>query len=165
MIFVGVGSNIPAKGYSSPKTTIEAAVKAFDAFGIALIKVSKFYTTSPVPSSNQPWFVNCVVQVNTKLNPIECMTALLEIESMFQRERSVPNAKRTLDLDLLDYMGLITPQKDRLILPHPRMNKRAFVLAPLSDICANWVCPKEGKKIDELIKELPSEQIIKCLID
>ena len=163
MIFIGIGSNIAATGFVSPETTIRAAIDLFDGFGITLVRLSKFYLTSPVPASNQPWFVNCVAQIETFLSPFECMANLHRLECAFQRVRSVPNASRTLDLDLLDYNGLVIRNQNTLRLPHPRINERAFVLFPLSDICSNWVSPLDGSKIEDLINKLSVDDIIKPL--
>ena len=163
MIFIGIGSNIPAMGFVSSKATIRAAIDLFDNFGITLVRLSKFYLTSPVPASDQPWFVNCVAQIETSLSPAACMTNLHHLESAFQRVRSVPNASRTLDLDLLDYNGVVTGNQSMLRLPHPRINERAFVLFPLSEICPNWVSPLDGSNLEELINKLPIDDIIKPL--
>ena len=163
MIFIGIGSNIAAMGFVSPEATIRAAIDQFDDFGITLVRLSKFYLTSPVPASNQPWFVNCVAQIETFLSPFECMANLHRLECAFQRVRSVPNAPRTLDLDLLDYNGLVIGNQGALRLPHPRINERAFVLFPLSDICSNWASPLDGSKIEDLINKLSFNDIIKPL--
>ena len=163
MIFIGIGSNIPANGFVSPKATIRAAIDLFDDFGITLVRLSKFYATSPVPASDQPWFVNCVAQIETFLSPVECMANLHRLEFAFQRVRSVPNASRTLDLDLLDYNGVVTGNQSMLRLPHPRIKERAFVLFPLFEICPNWVSPLDGSNIEELINKLPIDDIIKPL--
>lgn len=163
MIFIGMGSNIAAMGLVSPEATIRAAIDLLDDFGITLVKLSKFYLTSPVPASNQPWFVNCVAQIETFLSPFECMANLHRLEYAFQRVRSVPNASRTLDLDLLDYNGLVIGNQSMLRLPHPRINERAFVLFPLSDICSNWVSPLDGSKIEDLINKLSIDDTIKPL--
>ena len=163
MIFIGIGSNIAATGFISPEATIRAAINLFDDFGITLVGLSKFYLTSPVPASNQPWFVNCVAQIETLLSPFECMANLHRLECAFQRVRSIPNASRTLDLDLLDYNGLVIRNQNTLTLPHPRINERAFVLIPLSNICPNWVSPLDGSKIEDLINKLPLGDTIKPL--
>jgi 2-amino-4-hydroxy-6-hydroxymethyldihydropteridine diphosphokinase len=163
MIFIGVGSNIPAKGFSSPKATIDAAVELFADFGVNVIETSKWYKTSPVPLSDQPWFVNGVLRVETTLEPVDCLLRLHRIEAIFERTRSARNESRTLDLDLLDYDGFVTDLENRLILPHPRLTERAFVLLPLSDVCPDWVSPKDGVKIKKLISKLPPNQIIKLL--
>ena len=163
MIFIGIGSNTAATGFVSPEATIRAAIDLFDDFGITLVRLSKFYLTSPVPASNQPWFVNCVAQIETFLSPFECMANLHRLEYAFQRVRSVPNASRTLDLDLLDYNGLVIGNQSMLRLPHPRINERAFVLFPLSEICSSWVSPLDGSKIEDLINKLSIDDTIKPL--
>jgi 2-amino-4-hydroxy-6-hydroxymethyldihydropteridine diphosphokinase len=91
------------------------------------------------------------------------MTNLHRLEFAFQRVRSVPNAARTLDLDLLDYNGLVIGKQNTLRLPHPKINERAFVLFPLSEICPNWVSPLDGSNIEDLINKLPMDDIIKPL--
>ena len=163
MIFIGIGSNIAATGFVSPEATIRAAIDLFGDFGVTLVRLSEFYVTSPVPASIQPWFVNCVAQIETFLSPFECMANLHRLECAFQRVRSIPNASRTLDLDLLDYNGLVIRNQNTLTLPHPRINERAFVLIPLSNICPNWVSPLDGSKIEDLINKLPLGDKIKPL--
>ena len=163
MIFIGIGSNIPAKGFTNPMATIDAALELFADFGVNVVEISKWYKTSPVPFSNQPWFVNGVLRVETSLEPADCLLSLHRIEAIFERTRSVRNESRTLDLDLLDYDGFVTDLENRVILPHPRLNERAFVLLPLSDVCPEWISPKDGIKIKDLISKLPTSQIIKLL--
>ena len=163
MIFIGVGSNIPAKGFLSSKATIDAALELFADFGVNVIKTSKWYKTSPVPFSDQPWFVNGVLRVETSLEPADCLLSLHKIEALFERTRNVRNESRTLDLDLLDYDGVVTNLENKVVLPHPRLNERAFVLLPLSDVCPEWISPKDGVKIRKLINKLPPSQIIKPL--
>ena len=163
MIFIGIGSNMPAKGFPNPMATIDAALELFADFGVNVVEISKWYKTSPVPFSNQPWFVNGVLRVETSLEPADCLLSLHRIEAIFERTRSVRNESRTLDLDLLDYDGFVTDLENRVILPHPRLNERAFVLLPLSDVCPEWISPKDGIKIKDLISKLPTSQIIKLL--
>ena len=103
------------------------------AVGIAVRRRSRWYTSQPVPPSDQPWYVNGVVAVETALAPMALLDALLAVEAGFGRHRGVPNAARTLDLDLLDYDGTQCAG-ERLALPHPRLHERRFVLAPLAEI-------------------------------
>ena len=92
---------------------------------------------------DQPDFVNAVAEIETELTPDELLKDLLEIEARFGRARSFPNAPRTLDLDLLLYADQVITQPG-LIIPHPRMHERAFVLAPLSEIAPDTVVPGKG---------------------
>ena len=83
------------------------------------------------------------------------------IEDLFGRKRGKLNAARTLDLDLLDYKGMVVKDDPKLILPHPRINERAFVILPLQDICPEWQSPITKQKLSELVELLPEGQKIK----
>ncbi|HNS44988.1 MAG TPA: 2-amino-4-hydroxy-6-hydroxymethyldihydropteridine diphosphokinase, partial [Alphaproteobacteria bacterium] len=128
-----------------------------------LVSVSNLYLSAPVPyTPYQSWFCNAVVRIESALSPQDLMDRLLCLEEYFGRVRGVPNAARTLDLDLLDYSGEII-REDGLELPHPRMTERAFVLYPLRDIAPDWVDPVSGKNVMELIAALPDNQhIVSC---
>ena len=86
------------------------------------------------------------------------------VEAEFGRRRTVPNAARPIDLDLLDYHGEIAPSgPGRAILPHPRMIGRAFVLRPLADLAPDWRHPVTGQSIGELLAALPADQVVECI--
>lgn len=155
MIFIGLGANMPSK-IGAPAVTLHAALARMPEFGITVKRTSGFYRSAPVPVSEQPDFINAVAEVETKLPPQELMQTLLKIEKEFGRERSVKNAPRLLDLDLLDYQGRILHEAS-LDLPHPRLHERAFVLYPLRDLMAEWKHPESGMKISALILELKKD--------
>ena len=125
-------------------------------FNLNILKVSNWYKTQPIPISNQPWFINSVIKINTNKSPKELLESLQIIEKLFGRKRNILNGPRTLDLDIIDYNGLI--QNNDPILPHPRMHLRKFVLIPLQDIEPNWVHPIMNKKIEFLIKKQKDDQ-------
>jgi 2-amino-4-hydroxy-6-hydroxymethyldihydropteridine diphosphokinase len=165
MILVGIGSNLAAAGFASPLDTASASVALLPDAGIAVLRGSRWYTSQPVPPSDQPWYVNGVVAVETALAPMALLEALLAVEAGFGRRRSVPNAARTLDLDLLDYDGTQCVG-ERLVLPHPRLPERRFVLAPLSEIAPRWRHPRSGKTAAQLLAALPpGEQPVQALAD
>jgi 2-amino-4-hydroxy-6-hydroxymethyldihydropteridine diphosphokinase len=157
MISVGIGSNLPASGYASPLDTGLAALDALAAPHLHPVACSPWYESAPVPESDQPWFANAVVLVDTEREPEFVLDWLQAIEARFGRERGERNAARTLDLDLIDYDGLIldTP---RLVLPHPRMHERRFVLAPLCDLAPGWRHPRLGVTATALLAGLPPGQ-------
>lgn len=103
--------------------------------GIVHVECSRVYETDPVGYLDQPAFLNVVAGVETTLSPEALLEVLQAIETRFGRERAIRWGPRTLDLDLLAYEGE-TRQTTRLILPHPRMRERAFVLVPLADVLA-----------------------------
>lgn len=120
--------------------------------------VSRWYESAPVPPSGQPPYVNGVVRCRTTLEPLALLDVLQEVETRLGRVRSVPNAARTLDLDIIsiDNMQLNT---DRLILPHPRATQRAFVLHPLHDVAPEWKDPTTGKGLDTLLEGVAGQEI------
>lgn len=120
---------------------------------------SPWYRTAPVPASDQPWFVNGVAAVRTGLDPEALLAALLAAEAEIGRVRQARNAPRGIDLDLLDNDGLVR-EAPGLILPHPRMAVRAFVLAPLADIAPDWRHPVSGEGVTVLLARALSEQTI-----
>ena len=122
--------------------------------GIEILRHSNWYEIAPVPVSDQPWFVNGVAVVATNLDPETLLQRLHAIEQSFARERSMPNAARTLDLDLLGY-GALQIDSKTLTLPHPRLYERAFVLYPLRDVAPRWHHPRLGLTPDEMIAKLP----------
>ena len=137
-----------------------AAVAQLPAIGVAIVARSPWYLSEPVPASDQPWFVNGVVEIATELPPPELLARLLALEAQFGRERGARDAARTLDLDLLDYDGRECSTPD-LVLPHPRLHERRFVLAPLCDIVPDWRHPRLGLSAAELLAGLPPGQPIR----
>jgi 2-amino-4-hydroxy-6-hydroxymethyldihydropteridine diphosphokinase len=160
VILVGIGSNLAAPGYRSPQDTATAAVARLPAIGAAIRARSPWYLSEPVPASDQPWFVNGVVEVAAELPPAGLLARLLALEGQFGRERGVRDAARILDLDLLDYDGWECSTPD-LVLPHPRLHERRFVLAPLCDIVPDWRHPRLGLTAAELLAGLPPGQPIR----
>ena len=156
MILVGLGANLPGK-FGSPADTIAAALVALTESGLRVDKVSRLWLTAPVPVSDQPWYHNAVASIETVLSPLAIFRILQKIENDFGRVRLVRNEPRVLDLDLLGYHDLI--QKDpQLILPHPRLHERGFVLLPLQDIAPDWTYPGTGATLSTMIAALPADQ-------
>ena len=160
-ILIGLGANLPSPRHGAPVATLEAAVVALAARGLAIRARSRWWESAPVPVSDQPWYVNGVVEVETVLAPEALLALLHEIEAAFGRHRSVPNAPRVLDLDLLAYGGLVRTGPLPPLLPHPRMADRAFVLYPLRDIRPDWRHPASGLGLAALIARLTPEQVVR----
>lgn len=158
MILVALGANLPSR-FGTPQQTLYAALKAMAQVEIWPVQISRVWKTAPVPFvEGDPWYYNAVCAVDTELAPDELLQALLGIEEDFGRVRTVKNAPRLLDLDLIAYDDQIIKQGEELIVPHPRMHQRAFVLMPMSDILENWTHPEMKKTLAELISALPEGQ-------
>ncbi len=164
MILVGIGSNLAARQFASPHDTAAAALAQLPAIGVAVLLRSRWYLSEPVPPSDQPWYVNGVAAVETGLAPTALLDALLALETRFGRRRGGRNAARTLDLDLLDYHGRQCATR-RLVLPHPRLHERRFVLAPLAEIAPRWRHSRLGLTAAELLAGLPPGQPVRALGD
>lgn len=159
--FISLGANLKYNHKISLKKNIESAIYLLPKYDIFVKKVSNWYESEPVPVSAQPWYLNAVVKIQTKKTPEKLIVILHEIENIFGRKRSLLNEPRTLDLDILDYEGLI--KKERPILPHPRMHLRHFVLLPMQDIDPNWIHPIFKKSINDLIINYAPTQKIRKL--
>ena len=156
MILVAVGANLPGPA-GPPLAQCEAALARMPAAGIAIVARSPWYETTPYPPSDQPRFVNGVVAVATALRPSDLLATLHEIERGLGRVRSVPNAARPIDLDLIDYDGLVLTGPEPPVLPHPRMAERDFVLRPLADIAPAWRHPVSDMSVGALLARLPHD--------
>ncbi|MFO1290077.1 MAG: 2-amino-4-hydroxy-6-hydroxymethyldihydropteridine diphosphokinase [Nitrosomonas sp.] len=137
--FIGLGSNL-----ENPILQINQALAHLAGLPeICLLKQSSLYSSAPIDAPNQPDYINAVVKVKTSLQPQALLAQLLAIEENSGRIRTYPNAARILDLDLLLYDNLQYREKN-LIVPHPRMHQRAFVLRPLVEIENDSVIPGIG---------------------
>ena len=153
---IGVGSNIGLAAQNCKKA-IELVNKSES---VNVTAQSSLYESQPVGKTNQPWFVNSTIEVYTKLGPEELLQYLLDIEQEFGRTRKEKWGARIIDLDILDFEGLIMGSKT-LTLPHPEMTQRRFVLEPLSEIAGETIHPVEKKMISDLLKELPKTPVVK----
>ncbi len=160
MIYLGLGANLPGAQGEPPTETITLGLQTLAAGGLQPVRISSLYESAPVPRSDQPWFVNCVAEVTTALSPRAAIQLCLATEAELGRVRSVPNAARTLDIDIIAWNDerIVSPD---LVIPHPRMAERAFVLLPLAEIAPNWRHPGSGEPISALIGRLPKDQEIR----
>lgn len=158
LILIGLGANLPSS-YGEPPETLRAALDRLAEAGVKTLRRSRFWHSAPVPVSADPWYVNAVAAVETDLPSDRLLALLHEIEAEFGRVRSVVNAPRLIDLDLLAY-GREVHTDGAPLLPHPRLAERSFVLLPLSDIAPGWRHP-DGRPLARLIADLDEEQIVR----
>ncbi len=158
-ILVAIGSNLPRPDGRTPLQTCGWAVDQLAALpGLRLRGVSSWYETDPIPAADQPPFVNGVALLTGEAEPRALLQALHGIEAAADRVRSVPNAARTLDLDLIALDGLVVDDPS-LRLPHPRAAERAFVLTPLCDVAPGWRHPIVGRPAADLLPFVAEQPI------
>lgn len=133
-VFVGLGSNLGDR----PRHIYDALRELAEAGDIRVVACSSLHETEPVGGPPaQPRFLNAVAELATTLTPRALLQRLLAIEHRHGRRRTVPNGPRTLDLDLLIFGDCVIDEPD-LVVPHPRLHLREFVLRPLAEICDPW---------------------------
>ena len=163
MILIGIGGNLASAQFGPPLDTLAAAMVALEAEGIQIAARSAWYQTEPIPRSEQPWFVNAVVSLITGLAARDLLAVLQVVEGQFGRVRGKRNAARVLDLDLLDYQGQVIDTAS-LVLPHPRLHQRRFVLVPLAEIAPDWRHPLSGLTAEQLLSRLAAKQPVERLL-
>ncbi len=162
MILIGIGANLPYRD-KSPRFTCTAALSHLAERGVTITCRSRWIESAPVPPSDQPWFTNGVALVKTTLGPEDLLAVLHHVETVFRRVRTVPNAPRALDLDLLAYHDLVSSTPP--ILPHPRLHERAFVVWPLAEIVPHWHHPTSGRTPLQMATALPPGQRIRWMAE
>lgn len=157
MILLGLGANLTSPTHGPPRATLEAALAAIEEGGVRVVRRSQWYRSAPVPVSDQPWFINGVACLETDRKPLELLKFLQDLESQFGRVRNRRWEARVIDLDLLAYHRLVLghPAVDslqaKLIIPHPRLAERLFVLRPLAEIAPDWRHPITGSTAIEMM--------------
>ena len=145
-VFLGLGSNLGDRAYY-----LKGAISALASSTIKIVAMSGIYETEPWGVMDQPLYWNQVIEVDTTLEPLELLHVCQEIELQLGRERKVHWGSRTIDIDLLLYDNRVS-ESEELRLPHPYLEERAFVIAPLREIAPKLVLPS-GKSITEVSGE------------
>ena len=155
LAYLAIGSNLGNKINNIETTKFE-----LERHKIKILKSSSNYLSESWPNSLMPKYINAVIKIKTSLLPLELLNICNQIELKLGRFRSKKNAPRTCDIDIIDYNKLILVEnKQQLILPHPRMTKRNFVLLPLFEIEKSWKHPKSKINIVNLINSLPIKDL------
>lgn len=176
---IALGANLPQSGLS-PLETLRSAIQSFPSVNLPVPVVSRFFATPCFPDGAGPDYVNAaaLLQVESYLTGTDILSRLHEIEAMFGRQRTQRWGMRTLDIDLLALGDAVLPDlatqtkwrnldpslqalqtPDELILPHPRLQDRAFVLVPLADVAPDWVHPVLNLTIAQMMAALPADQL------
>ena len=173
LALIAIGGNLPSDA-GDPVRTIAAALQQFEAFDLHLRAVSAFYRTPCFPPGSGPDYVNAAVTVSTSLSATAILDALHAVEAHFGRRRLQRWGRRTLDLDLVAVGDSVAPDSgtqnawrglpldeqmnkapSELVLPHPRLQDRGFVLVPLADIAIGWVHPLVNQSVRQMLHALP----------
>ncbi|MDC0054510.1 2-amino-4-hydroxy-6-hydroxymethyldihydropteridine diphosphokinase [Candidatus Pelagibacter sp.] len=150
--YLSIGSNLGNK-----KKNIEKAKYFLEKNLIKIVKTSSIYETYSWPNRKHPKFYNIVIKIITKLKPGDLFFTNKKIEKILGRKKSSLNNPRTCDIDILDYQGMklnLNVNNNKLLIPHPRLHNRNFVLFPLFEIEKNWKHPLKKTKIYDLIGKL-----------
>ena len=145
---IALGGNLPG-AFASVRAALDAAVAQMPEKGLFPLKASRWWRSAAWPNPADPPFLNGVVLVRTALDPGAVLQALMALEADFSRRRSLPNAPRTLDLDLIAHGGSVM-ESPALTLPHPRAAERRFVMGPLAEIAPGWRHPVTGQTAESL---------------
>ncbi len=148
---VALGSNLPGH-YESSRALLEAALSALPEAGLKVARASRWWRSAAWPDRTSPGYLNGVALVETGLDPLAAMAALLKLEQAFGRRRGEANSPRTLDLDLIAH-GRAVLTGEALTLPHPRAHLRGFVMGPLAEIAPRWRHPLLGHTAADLARE------------
>ena len=167
MIFIGIGGNLPSDKFGSTMRTLEHTIQFIDANLCRVVRCSPWYRSAPMPITADPDYLNAVAEIKTLLPATALMSKLHDVEKQFGRVRSVKNASRTVDLDLLIYHDQVIEIEGEsgLRVPHPRMTERAFVLLPFFDLEKDWIHPIRKQTIFNLIRSLGAEQRCERVLD
>ena len=149
--YLGLGSNIEDK-----RENLRLARAWLQTDAVRIVRESSVYRTSPVDYLEQDWFLNQILAVETRLSPADLFAHCLQIEYKIGRERTIDKGPRTIDIDLLFYDDAIINHFD-LVVPHPRIAERKFVLVPMAEIAPEYIHPVYRKTIRDLLADRASD--------
>jgi 2-amino-4-hydroxy-6-hydroxymethyldihydropteridine diphosphokinase len=155
--FLSLGSNLGDK-----RKNLAQALDLLIRHGVRILRVSAIYRTQPVGDPGQPWFYNQAVEVQTTFRPASTLKLIKKIETQLGRTQTVSTGPRPIDIDILLAENSII-RSDDLVIPHPRLDKRNFVLIPLEEIAPEAVHPGLRKSISTLRRESSDRSVVRRL--
>jgi 2-amino-4-hydroxy-6-hydroxymethyldihydropteridine diphosphokinase len=153
-IYLSFGSNVGDR-----ESHLREAISRLESAG-RVVSISSLYETEPVEVVNQPWFLNCALEIETMKMPKQLMAAVLEIEREMGRQRTQSKGPRIIDLDILLFGDTVVDSPE-LTIPHPAMHERRFVLEPLVEIAPEARHPVLKKTVREMLDALPRGQTVR----
>lgn len=156
-VYLSLGSNL-----GSREENLRGAIAVLPQADVRVARISSIYETEPVDFVDQPWFLNCVVEGETQLPPLELLHVLREIESRLGSKKEFAKGPRLLDIDILVY-GDATIHTPELQVPHPRMTRRRFVLAPLAELAPELRHPSWNATAAEMLARLADPSRVRQL--
>jgi 2-amino-4-hydroxy-6-hydroxymethyldihydropteridine diphosphokinase len=151
--YLSLGSN-----FGNREHLLGEALRLIESPGLHVARVSPVYETEPQEFKNQPWFLNLVAEVQTNLFPMQLLTRVRKIERKLGRKRTLDKGPRSIDIDILLYGESVIDSPD-LVVPHPRMTERRFVLQPLADLAPDLRHPVLRRTIKELLAGISGQSI------
>jgi 2-amino-4-hydroxy-6-hydroxymethyldihydropteridine diphosphokinase len=151
--YLSLGSNVGDREHM-----LGEALRLLESPGLHVVRVSPVYETEPQEFKNQPWFLNLVAEIQTSLFPMQLLTRLRKIERKLGRKRTVEKGPRSIDIDILLYGESVIDSQD-LVVPHPRMHERRFVLQPLADLAPDLRHPVLRRSVKELLAGVTGQAI------
>lgn len=142
-VLIALGSSLGGR-FGAPAAAVAAAIGELPGAGFQILARSSLWRSASWPDPTLPDYINALVIVETPLTPVEALRRLHELEARFGRERTIANAPRLIDLDLVAY-GRTVIRADGLAVPHPRAAERLFVMGPLAEIAPGWIHPESGE--------------------
>ncbi len=144
-IILGLGSNLGDR-----EANLSEAIRRLNEVRIFVTRTSPIYETEPEGVTDQPWFLNSVVDAHTRMGPRGALVCIKRIEAAMKRQRNIRNGPRIIDIDILFYQSAVIKTPD-LEIPHPRFRERRFVLAPLADLVPDLRDPVTRRTVSDLL--------------
>ncbi|HEX3377641.1 MAG TPA: 2-amino-4-hydroxy-6-hydroxymethyldihydropteridine diphosphokinase [Candidatus Acidoferrales bacterium] len=155
LIYLSLGSNLGDRA-----ANLERAIEALRGLGVHMVRRSAIYETEPVDFLTQPWFLNCVVEAETILEPLPLLQALQGIERNMGSQKLIPRGPRIIDLDILFYEDAVIREQG-IEIPHPRLADRRFVLVPMAELAPQFMHPVLKLTIRRLLETTQDQSAIR----